>query len=205
MNLAELKKTGMTIVCTIHQPSEEIMALFDKVIVLSDGHIIYQETSPYEIQSHLDSMNFHKQSTESPMVLKIVDKDNVIVNLMELNDTIDDEKIDRIYQDRVKLFLKRYNQKSLDSLINNTIMKDSYKSLKELAQSKNQHINFFKQCWYLFSYYYDLFCNLWRGIFIKIAMGSIAYIFFVVVFFNVRNRNLSALVQNQNKAGIVSS
>ncbi len=34
-------KKGMTIVCTIHQPSSEIFREFNKIMVLSDGYTIY--------------------------------------------------------------------------------------------------------------------------------------------------------------------
>ena len=32
---------GMTILATIHQPSGDLLAMFDKIIVLSDGYTIY--------------------------------------------------------------------------------------------------------------------------------------------------------------------
>lgn len=32
-----LKKSGVTIISTIHQPSKKILDLFDKVIVLAEG------------------------------------------------------------------------------------------------------------------------------------------------------------------------
>jgi len=33
---------GMTVVATIHQPSNEVFDLFDRLIVLQDGYTIYQ-------------------------------------------------------------------------------------------------------------------------------------------------------------------
>jgi ABC-type multidrug transport system ATPase subunit len=34
-------REGLTVVCTIHQPSSEIFNLFDRLILLKDGHLIY--------------------------------------------------------------------------------------------------------------------------------------------------------------------
>lgn len=35
-------KHGMTVMCTIHQPSSELFQLFDRLILLHDGKIMYQ-------------------------------------------------------------------------------------------------------------------------------------------------------------------
>lgn len=32
---------GKTIICTIHQPSSELVALFDKLVLLAEGRIAY--------------------------------------------------------------------------------------------------------------------------------------------------------------------
>jgi ABC-type multidrug transport system ATPase subunit len=39
--LDRLAKTGRTIISTIHQPSSKIFAHFDRVMLMVDGHIIY--------------------------------------------------------------------------------------------------------------------------------------------------------------------
>lgn len=38
-----LKESGITIICTIHQPSKKMMDLFDKIIVLAEGQIVYDD------------------------------------------------------------------------------------------------------------------------------------------------------------------
>jgi len=38
----EAKENNMTIICTIHQPSSEIFNCFDNLLLLQDGHQIYQ-------------------------------------------------------------------------------------------------------------------------------------------------------------------
>mmetsp|Transcript_18077 Transcript_18077/g.14753 ORF Transcript_18077/g.14753 Transcript_18077/m.14753 type:complete len:115 (-) Transcript_18077:3-347(-) len=37
--LSNLAKKGMTVVCTIHQPSSEITSMFDNLILLCDGRV----------------------------------------------------------------------------------------------------------------------------------------------------------------------
>ena len=42
---------GMTILCTIHQPSSDLFKLMDRIVILHDGFLIYQgatsEILPY--------------------------------------------------------------------------------------------------------------------------------------------------------------
>ena len=49
--LNDLAKGGRTIISTIHQPSSEIFAEFDRLILMVDGHIVYnsgaQNSMPY--------------------------------------------------------------------------------------------------------------------------------------------------------------
>lgn len=49
--LQKQARRGKTIIATIHQPSSEAFAMFDKVILMCDGHIVYQGPS-YEVPSH---------------------------------------------------------------------------------------------------------------------------------------------------------
>lgn len=40
--LKKLAKKGRTIISTIHQPSSEAFADFDRLLLMSDGHCVYQ-------------------------------------------------------------------------------------------------------------------------------------------------------------------
>ncbi|PVV02779.1 hypothetical protein BB560_002757 [Smittium megazygosporum] len=39
--LKQISKSGQTVICVIHQPSSEILSMFDNVVVLSDGEMAY--------------------------------------------------------------------------------------------------------------------------------------------------------------------
>ena len=40
------REQGKTIVSTIHQPSSQAFTLFDRLILMADGHIVYQGPAP---------------------------------------------------------------------------------------------------------------------------------------------------------------
>ena len=42
--IQKLKKRNITIISTIHAPSQKILNLFDKIIILCDGYLIYDGT-----------------------------------------------------------------------------------------------------------------------------------------------------------------
>lgn len=45
MYFTELTQRGKTVVCTIHQPSSETFAMFDRLVLLAEGRIAYQGSS----------------------------------------------------------------------------------------------------------------------------------------------------------------
>jgi len=43
--LKSIARKGATVLCTIHQPSSEVFELFDMVMLLKDGRVLYQGTT----------------------------------------------------------------------------------------------------------------------------------------------------------------
>ena len=158
MNINELKNKGMTIICTMHQPSEEIMALFDKVIMLVDGNLVYDDI-PSNIMSCLTELGFHKNQFETPIefFMKIVDKDDIRISLIEKSDAIDETQVTCVHNERIKKlhnFHKDSGTPNHPRLISN---KDNLSELEHLAATKNQHISFFAQFAIIFALYSNLF------------------------------------------------
>lgn len=42
--LKTMAQTGKTVICTIHQPSSELYALFDKLLLLAEGKVAFMGT-----------------------------------------------------------------------------------------------------------------------------------------------------------------
>ena len=54
MILRSLAESGCTIVCTIHQPSSEVFALFQEVVFLRDGYVLY-DGKVADAKAHFES------------------------------------------------------------------------------------------------------------------------------------------------------
>jgi ABC-type multidrug transport system ATPase subunit len=63
--LNQFAKTNCTVLCTIHQPSSEVFVLFDQVIFLAQGKILYQGSIP-DIDPHFRRQGFVCPSNYNP-------------------------------------------------------------------------------------------------------------------------------------------
>jgi ABC-type multidrug transport system ATPase subunit len=50
-------KLGRTVVCTLHQPSSQIVELIDKLLVMSNGHTVYHDI-PTNCRAHFEGLNY---------------------------------------------------------------------------------------------------------------------------------------------------
>ncbi|CAI2361389.1 unnamed protein product [Moneuplotes crassus] len=63
--LVSQAKLGKTVVATIHQPSSQAFGLFDKLILLMDGHQIYQGAASQSVE-YFESIGFSVPSYSNP-------------------------------------------------------------------------------------------------------------------------------------------
>lgn len=64
--LSALAKSGCAVLCTIHQPSSEIFALFDKTMVLSQGKLWYQGRVNQNLPRNLEALGFPLPDLTNP-------------------------------------------------------------------------------------------------------------------------------------------
>lgn len=81
--MSDIKKSDqMTVVSILHQPSNEILDLFDQVIILSDGMIVY-DGSPSNINNRVRKigMQMPRFSNGVEFLLKAIDKDGIRIEV----------------------------------------------------------------------------------------------------------------------------
>ncbi|ROT79701.1 ABC protein, subfamily ABCG [Penaeus vannamei] len=63
--MKDMAARGKTILCTIHQPSSEVFAMFDKLLLLAEGRVAYMGSSSGALE-FLDSLGHKCPSTFNP-------------------------------------------------------------------------------------------------------------------------------------------
>eukprot|EP00005_Dracoamoeba_jomungandri_P007043 CAMPEP_0174274676 /NCGR_PEP_ID=MMETSP0439-20130205/58844_1 /TAXON_ID=0 /ORGANISM="Stereomyxa ramosa, Strain Chinc5" /LENGTH=696 /DNA_ID=CAMNT_0015366603 /DNA_START=54 /DNA_END=2144 /DNA_ORIENTATION=- len=99
VTLQKLANAGRTIIATIHQPSSDIFQMFDKLIVLANGHIVYQGTATGAV-AYFSKLNFKCPTFSNPA--------EFIMNLVKVNSYISttEEGVER-----VALLARSYREK----------------------------------------------------------------------------------------------
>ena len=76
------KKEQMTVISILHQPSNQILELFDKVIILCDGMIVF-DGPPNTINQRIKDLGFQmpKFSNGVEYLLEAIDRDGIRIEL----------------------------------------------------------------------------------------------------------------------------
>jgi len=113
--LKELSNTGRTVISTIHQPNSEIFEMFDQLMLMAGGHILYfndaNKTVPY----------FKELGYECPPLTNPCDYFMDLLSLEMYDDTIDDisnvgrshSKIENEYSEKIKYFKEKYDESNM--------------------------------------------------------------------------------------------
>jgi len=181
------------------------MALFDKVIMLVDGQMVFDD-APSEIYGRLTSLGFTKNVYETPIehFMKIVDKDEVRINLLEQGSKADDEEVVEIHSKRIALLSATQDRVSrAEYAVPRAGLECGIDELKQLAATKNQQINFGTQFGLIFYNYSRLFFTDFRGVVIKSIMFLLIFGFVVIVFVMTPTAEEDPVNNIQNIAGLI--
>lgn len=89
-SLQKLAVLGRTVICTIHQPSSEIFALFDKLILLSSGKTAYSGPSRKAVE-YFASIGYTCPTYSNPS--------DYYMKILKTRDETDQQRVDKITED----------------------------------------------------------------------------------------------------------
>ena len=147
-------KWGRTVVSTIHQPSSQIYTLFDELILLVRGNIIYQGKAAQAVD-YFAGIGFITPKLTNPAdyFMKIINESGILIEVLESNESktaskvvldMSQQEIEAKFQERLEIFNKSYEnsgmrRNALEGLIGDTVDTTDQKKLPWV-----------KQFWYIF-------------------------------------------------------
>lgn len=152
VNLAQ--KGGRTVVSTIHQPSSEVFSLFDELILVVRGNIIYQGKAENAV-TYFSSIGFQcpKLTNPADYFMKIINESGIMLEMMEKDQgraaskaalQMSQDEIESRFLERLNHFNECYTksgmaQKALEGLDGDKV-----------STKDHPKVNWFLQFWYIF-------------------------------------------------------
>lgn len=204
--LFKLKKQGMTIVTVLHAPSNEILALFDKIVVLVSGELVY-DGPPDHIGERLKHFNFELPRFENPVeyFMKIIDKDDIRIAMAKEKGVVIDEEVNEIYKKRISCMVelqKIETQKKIE-ISNNRVTKTTIDDLRKISAEKNKRRNFITQTFLLTKLFAYLFFKDTHNLVVKTVMLWAMKIIILLQYVQNRDIDTSTTVGKMDKSGML--
>jgi hypothetical protein len=165
-----------SVICTLHQPSSHLFQLFDRVICLSEGHVIYQ--GPVNgIKEYFEknfSYTFPKYTNPSDFLLKLAQAPHLVSPFFTFE----------ILRAKAE---ENYNKMITDE--DSKISKYTYDDMKGIKSIRYTH--FWKQFWLLFL---RVYVGFWRQtLFVWGTFGNALFAAFLVssIYYNTCSVHLS--------------
>ena len=149
-SLKNLTDEGRTVVATIHQPSSDILRLFDDMILLNHGKIVYQgevknlvpyfDNIGYKCPEYTNPSDFIFMNILNPLDLQNNENTNINVEQFKVQNDTEDisinyiEKKDKFILDSYKISGMENNVKEKCNEINSNIKNLSEKNAKYVAR-----------------------------------------------------------------------
>jgi ABC-type multidrug transport system ATPase subunit len=63
--LSDLAKKGKTVICSIHQPRSNVVKLFDRLMLLSEGRVAYYGDAKKAVE-HFNQLHYSMSDKQNP-------------------------------------------------------------------------------------------------------------------------------------------
>ena len=107
--LNRLADAGRTVVTTIHQPSSEIFMEFDRIILMVDGNIIYQDTCK-DSMAYFDRLSMPVPIHSNPIdhYMKLMNKEGIALQYIERGEEYNEDEVKEKFEKKVAILKDSY-------------------------------------------------------------------------------------------------
>lgn len=108
------RKDNRTVVSTIHQPNSDIFEMFDRLMLLARGKIIYFNKSSLSV-NYFSSIGYKCPELSNPcdFFMSMMSKESIEQEEEEQEAVVDNETIDQKYEQMIALFDRSYQDSAL--------------------------------------------------------------------------------------------
>ena len=146
------KEGGRTVVSTIHQPSSQIFGLFDELLILLRGSIIYQGKARSAID-YFGGIGYVCPELTNPAdyFMQITNETGILVEEMKKKNSSQEvlnmqaDLVETRFAERVQVFKKAYLESNLPQKAKEGIIHD------HIELRSHSHASWLKQFWYIFT------------------------------------------------------
>ena len=194
-----LAKGGRTIITTIHQPSTDILARFDRIICLCEGRMIY-DGKPLEIPQYFTDLGYAPPAHTNPAdhVMNIVNDDDIRIRELNKGNKVTEAEVRKEFEERLDQFSKAYNLNK--PILNKQKCPDA--EFEELKENPNRTSFIRASCILLVRFYTYFFRNYFTFIARLIQMVLFS-IFIISLFFDLKDYRVDTPGAIQDKNGMV--
>ncbi|KAL4438888.1 hypothetical protein ABPG74_016608 [Tetrahymena malaccensis] len=187
--LKQISRRGVNVVSTIHQPSSEIFSLFEEVILIVEGNIIYQGEVQNSVQ-HFSKLGYQCPKSYNPAdyFMKLMSEGGIIAENID-EQVVEEEQVKEDFKNRIQAFVEAYNQD----------LRDACKIIiKEPVQKSQRHMQ---------SSFYQFYLLLMRALThqmrnkFELILKTVQSLVFAIVFIIVFNNLGSGFQGIQNRNG----
>lgn len=206
MNLADLKSRGITIISTIHSPSKEILDLFDQVIILVEGKLVY-DGSPNRLEHRLERLQLGVPDYVEPIehIMKIIDKDDLLIEFEKdgRDKGPNNQIVNEEYNKRIEMLVRAQAKKTIAKAKQRKVEESKIEELIKLSKKRNRKLNVFSQFMILlfnssYTFYKDIF-----GVISKSLVFWILSLVLILIYLNLGTIEEETINSIQNRAGYV--
>lgn len=205
-HLADLKARGITIISIIHSPSQAVLDLFDKVLVLVDGRLVY-DGRPDKIVDRLTRMKYQVPKYIEPIeyFMKIIDKSYLEIEFEKRGKDKGENNInlENIFNRRIDELVKMQAIKTHAAWKFFVEPSTSIDALIALAKNKNQKLGFWRQFEILIRTSTIVFFKDMYGMLMKSSFFWVCSILYVIVFVNLGDIEEDTPKAIQNRSGLI--
>jgi ABC-type multidrug transport system ATPase subunit len=145
-----LAKQGRTVISTIHQPSSEIFMEFDHIILMVDGHIIYDGNASKSIKYFSDiGLPVPRHTNPTDYYMKLMNKEGIMLSYIEQKKEYTDEQVKVEFEQRVDHLVNSFKKKKGEIVEKGDIVSHRLQNVEEKYESSwcTQFSTIFQRNW----------------------------------------------------------